>query len=619
MGCIITTITINMRGAVLIAIACLIATSVSFEESFIEEQPIGDIKEANFVQHPVQVPADAAAVLTEMELASKGPYWKWENKYKTQADGKHRLRQQWSHGKVIKKEWSLIQGHVKKASKEAHKKKASKKAHTTDLAQTQAKATAIWGRRRRRSCTRRGNIVRWVSGFRRIGRHLYRRRAYWQWRCRRYVRVRLWWALYRRNHYKHRLHGRTQYRWTGHYRRIGTHQYRLQYLYRNYNGHWRRIRSFWRLYRRNHYKRPNRWFWGRHRRIGRHLYRLRTLKRWTGKHWATIRSYWHMVHRNKYAHLYRKRRSSCRRLCYRPAGRPVCAYTCSGRRARRSRGTRAIYHYGLFRENAYYFRQGGRLPHLANRRANMARWKHNINYRNTNRRWPGFARADHFAVRWTGRVRIFRRGWYWFRICSDDGSKLWVNRRYTINNDGLHGWRCRQARRYVRGWTMIRAEMFKHGGHAGMQLAYHGPDTRNRWRVLNARGYNGARRRGTRAIYRQGGRLPHLANRRANMQRWKHNINYRNTNRRWPGFARADHFAVRWTGRVRIFRGGWYTFRICSDDGSKLWVNRRYTINNDGLHGWRCRQARRYVRGWTMIRAEMFEHGGHAGMQLAYH
>ena len=67
-------------------------------------------------------------------------------------------------------------------------------------------------------------------------------------------------------------------------------------------------------------------------------------------------------------------------------------------------------------------------------------------------------------------------------------------------------------------------------------------------------------------------------------------VNYRNTGGRWPGFARSDHFAVRWTGRLRIFRAGHYYFGIISDDGSKLWINNRYTINNDGLHGWRNRQ-----------------------------
>merc|ERR1712159_481692 len=83
------------------------------------------------------------------------------------------------------------------------------------------------------------------------------------------------------------------------------------------------------------------------------------------------------------------------------------------------------YRHGLYRENAFYFRMGGRCPNLKGRRVHMARWKHYVNYRNTGHRWPGFARSDHFAVRWTARVRFFRRGWYTLRICSDDGSKLW--------------------------------------------------------------------------------------------------------------------------------------------------------------------------------------------------
>ena len=52
-------------------------------------------------------------------------------------------------------------------------------------------------------------------------------------------------------------------------------------------------------------------------------------------------------------------------------------------------------------------------------------------------------------------------------------------------------------------------------------------------------------------------------------------INYRNTNGKWPGFARSDHCAVRWTSRLRIRRAGNYHFSIVSDDGSKLWINNR--------------------------------------------
>jgi len=155
-----------------------------------------------------------------------------------------------------------------------------------------------------------------------------------------------------------------------------------------------------------------------------------------------------------------------------------------------------------------------------------------VNYKNTGGKWPGFKRGDHFAVRWTGRFRIFKTGHYRFGIISDDGSKLWMDNRYTINNDGLHGWRNREATKYLRsGWHVVRLEMFERGGHAGMQFRYRGYDTANRWAVVLARG---RRHVPTKPTYRhgffrenvfyfgQGGRCQKLNDRKANMARWKH-------------------------------------------------------------------------------------------------
>ena len=157
-----------------------------------------------------------------------------------------------------------------------------------------------------------------------------------------------------------------------------------------------------------------------------------------------------------------------------------------------------------------------------------------MNYRNTGGRWSGFARGDHFAVRWSGRLRIFRTSNYRFSIISDDGSKLWIDNRYTINNDGLHGWRNREAnRRLGGGWHLVRLEMFERGGAAGMLFRYRGADTGNRWTVVRASGKR-SRRRGTPATYRaglfrenayyfgQGGRCQNLNGRRATHARWKH-------------------------------------------------------------------------------------------------
>ena len=49
--------------------------------------------------------------------------------------------------------------------------------------------------------------------------------------------------------------------------------------------------------------------------------------------------------------------------------------------------------------------------------------------------------------------------------------------RYTINNDGLRGWRNRMAIKHLRaGSHRVKIEMFERGGHAGMLFRYMGSD-----------------------------------------------------------------------------------------------------------------------------------------------
>ena len=136
----------------------------------------------------------------------------------------------------------------------------------------------------------------------------------------------------------------------------------------------------------------------------------------------------------------------------------------------------------------------------------MARWKLVVNYHIAGVRWPGFARGHHFAVRWAGRLRIYRSGPYWFGTVIDEGSKLWLGNRCTINYDCFHAWRNREAAKHP--------------------------------------------------TFGQGGRCKNPNSRKSNI-----------------------YFAVRWTGRLRIFRTGHHRFGVVSDDGSKLWINIRYTIN----------------------------------------
>jgi len=61
-------------------------------------------------------------------------------------------------------------------------------------------------------------------------------------------------------------------------------------------------------------------------------------------------------------------------------------------------------------------------------------------------------------------------------------------------------------------------------------------------------------------------------------------------NRSWtegfPGVTdRFEWFAIDYHGSVRAKKAGHYTFRLASDDGSKLFIDGKLLIDNDGLHG----------------------------------
>merc|ERR1711907_17179 len=179
----------------------------------------------------------------------------------------------------------------------------NKKTQDSNALATNGRKLLGRSRRSKRRCTRRGTMMRWGGGRKRIGRHLYGQRMLYTWRYNRW-----WWVLMRRNAYNHHLHGRYQWRWTNHYKRIGVHRYRYQSLYRNYQGHWRRISGKWRLNRKNAYYRKPRWVGTRRFKVaGRNHYRLYRLLRWTGSHWVPTKAYWRRIRKSSRicARLYR--------------------------------------------------------------------------------------------------------------------------------------------------------------------------------------------------------------------------------------------------------------------------------------------------------------------------
>lgn len=63
------------------------------------------------------------------------------------------------------------------------------------------------------------------------------------------------------------------------------------------------------------------------------------------------------------------------------------------------------------------------------------------------------------------------------------------------------------------------------------------------------------------------------------------NIPMRDFTEGFPGVTeRTEWFAIDYTGRFWIEKPGPYAFSLISDDGSKLYIDNRAVIDNDGIH-----------------------------------
>ena len=77
----------------------------------------------------------------------------------------------------------------------------------------------------------------------------------------------------------------------------------------------------------------------------------------------------------------------------------------------------------------------------------------------------------------------------------------------------------------------------------------------------------------------------------------------------FPGVTnRFEWFGIRYTGSTRINQPGEYTFRVASDDGTKLWIDGQLLINNDGIHPTRSGTGRIYLNpGVHEIQLDYFQ------------
>lgn len=84
--------------------------------------------------------------------------------------------------------------------------------------------------------------------------------------------------------------------------------------------------------------------------------------------------------------------------------------------------------------------------------------------------------------------------------------------------------------------------------------------------------------------------------------------------------SRSNLFGFEFTGYIKIATSGTYTFYTESDDGSKLYLNNKQLVNNDGLHGMKEASGSIYLKaGSHPIKVTYFErYGSREGLRVSY-
>ena len=83
---------------------------------------------------------------------------------------------------------------------------------------------------------------------------------------------------------------------------------------------------------------------------------------------------------------------------------------------------------------------------------------------------------DHFALRFDGHIQIPLDGNYLFLLHSDDGSKLYIDGKVVIDNDGIHaGQQKRKQQQMKAGLHTVAVEFFEQAGGEELKVEFQGP------------------------------------------------------------------------------------------------------------------------------------------------
>ena len=256
----------------------------------------------------------------------------------------------------------------------------------------------------------------------------------------------------------------------------------------------------------------------------------------------------------------------------------------------------------------------------------------NINVESTREAWPGTQLLDQFYIRWTGKIRAPKDGAYTFFLESDDGSRLFIEGKEIVNNDGAHAMEEKSGSAELKaGDHDIKIEFYEKDLDAGCKFSWqpHGGDKQ----IVPASVLFHAAVEGSIATSGKAGLLAEYygmdvaiedfpsitADKKPTVSRVDKNVNFESTLEAWPGTQLIDHFYVRWTGKLHASKAGTYTLFLDSDDGSRCFIDGKQVVDNGEEHAMEEKSGEvELTAGDHDLKIEFFENEGDAGCKFSW-
>lgn len=262
----------------------------------------------------------------------------------------------------------------------------------------------------------------------------------------------------------------------------------------------------------------------------------------------------------------------------------------------------------------------------------------NIPSQNYNAGFPGApGRSGWFAINYHGNFSVPEAGTYNFRVTADDGAKLYIDNKLLIDDDGQHGPQAKEAAvQLTRGVHAIRLPYFQ--AISGLTLILEAGRDCGPYAVLNTANFTppalpkqtAAAPATAQGVFGSATKIPFslqgeiyglsdgtgkLPDDFSNMPcigriyATQLNVPTRGFTEGFPGVTdRFEWFAINYHGTMMVPQDGKYNFKLTSDDGSKLYIDDKLLIDNDGTHATQSKEgSAQLTRGVHSIRVPYFQ------------